>query len=333
MSTASPESSAFATVVRRARSRFLLTDAIRQAAARPAARQELIRTYYAAALDRTTVADQLNDERGAVAAMLLYQQAMPLLVAAVALTNDPEFPASADPLPAGTSAWEVLADLRQRQRLPALPKKLEQARAALETSEPLGFDRLPPQTLLDRRSVVQATVHRLQALIEPRTPSQLKVGRLARVTGAVLLLALLVLALAASLRHPNLALKKPVSASSRHPASTAPADNSGLTNGEIEATFGIETAPGPSWVMIDLQEDQKVSRVKIFNRRDGSFDAGLPLTLETSADGVTFAAADTRAQPFSSSSPWIWKAPSGTHFRFLRVRSNTLVALTEIEVY
>jgi len=270
-----------------------------------------------------------------VAALLLYREALPLLVAAVALAHDPQFVPTGFALPVGTTPWQVLDELQQRGRLNAkgLPAKLEKARAALDAPEALSFDRLPPQLALDRRAAVQTAVRSLRRLIEPGTPSELRGRRYARVAVTVVLVALLGCGLVSSLRHPNLALKKPATASSRHPTSTAPADNSGIDNGQIESTYGIETAPGPGWVMIDLQEEQKISRVKIFNRRDALFDAGLPLMLEISTDAVTFTLVDTRTQPFSSSNPWVFKAPSGMRARFIRVRSNSLVALTEIEVY
>jgi len=333
MSTASPGSSAFSTLARRARDGFLLSSALRGVSARPADRQELIRTYHAAALDRTAVADRLTDERGAVAALLLYREAMPLLVGAIALAHDPDFQPAATPLPENASPWEVLADLHQRGRLPALPAKLEQARAALTTADALTFDRLSPQTLLDRRNLVERTVRRLQRLIETRTPSELKASRYARIVGLALVTVVLIYNVASSLLHPNLALKKPVTASSRHPDSVAPVDNSGLTNGVIETTYGVHTAPGPGWVTVDLQKVQKVSEVKLFNRRDALFDAGLPLTLETSSDGKTFTVANVRTQSFSSANPWVYEAPPGTKFRFLRISSHSMVALTEVEVY
>jgi len=333
MSTASPASPTFPSLARRARERFLLTGALKQAAARPAERQALIKEYYAAALDRTAVADQLTDERGVVAALLLYREALPLLVGALALAHDAEFPVTDGPLPVGSTPWDVLQDLRQRGRLPALPAKLDKARAALEAAQPLGFDRLPAQALLDRRAVVQATLRRLRRLIEPATTSELKARRYGRLAVTVVLLLLLGCGIFASLRHPNLALNRPAAASSRHPASTAPADGTGVNNGVIEPTYGVETAPGPGWVLIDLQEDRKISQVKIFNRRDGLFDAGLPLMLELSPNGVNFTVVETRTQPFSSSNPWVYKAPPGTRALFIRVRSNSLVALTEIEVY
>jgi hypothetical protein len=310
-----------------------LTGALKEAAGRPAERQALLRDYYQAALDRTAVADQLTDERGAVSALLLYREALPLLVGALALAHDPEFPVDGGPLPAGATPWDVLDDLRRRGRLPAVPRNVDRARAALVAAGPLSFDRLPAQELLDRRNTLAAALRRLRRLIEPRTPSELKGRRYGRLAAVVFALVLLGYGVFSSLRHPNLALKRPADASSRHPASTAPADASGINNGVIEPTYGLETAPGPGWILIDLQDNQKISQVKIFNRRDGAFDAGLPLFLELSPNAINFTVVETRTQPFSSTSPWVWKAPPGTRTRFVRVRSNSLVALTEIEVY
>ena len=325
----------FSTLARRARETLLLSGALKESSARPTERQELIRTYYAAALDRSAVADQLTDERGAVAALLLYGEALPMLVAAIALAHDPDFvsPASGQPLPPQTSPWDVLADLRQRGRVAALPARLDRAREALEASDALAFDRLPPQTLLDRRTAVQAFMRRLRQLVEPRTSAELKGSRVGRLAGIVAVPCLLVLAILLLPRSANLALKRPVSASSRHPNSTAPADNSGLTNGKIEATYGIETAPGASWVMVDLGQSTPLSKIKIFNRRDASPDSGLPLVLDISEDTVHFIVVDTRTEPFSATKPWIYEVPLEARCRYVRIRSNSMVALTEVEVY
>jgi len=317
----------------RVRDGYWLGGALRRVRQRPPERQDLIRTYYSAAVDRIAVADQLNDESGAVAALILYREAMRPLVAALALSADPEYPTVGEGLPTDVTPWDVLLDLHRRGRLPALPPKLEEARAALATTQMLELDRLPPQTLLDRRSAVHATVRHLRRLIEPRTPIELLSKRSLNVLATIAVVALVGLAVATALGHPNHALHKPAGASSRHPNSTAPADSSGLTNGVIEPTYGIETAPGPGWAGVDLLSDTEVTTVKIFNRRDELFDAGLPLTLETSTDGTNFTAVETRTKPFSATAPWVYKAPPDTHFRFLRVRSNSLVALTEIEVY
>lgn len=333
MSTAPSGSFAFSSLARRARDRFLLSDALKQVLAWPADRRALIREYYAAALDRSAVADRLTDERGAVAALLLYREALPLLVAAVALAHDPAFPSTGTPLPTGSSAWDVLVDLRQRGRLPALPKKLEKARLALEGPEALSFDRLPAQVLLDRRAVVEVTMRGLRRLVESRPPSELKGNRYARLAVAAAVVVLLGFGLVWRLVHVNLALGKPVTASSRHAMSTAPLDNSGLTNGVLESAYGIATALGPGWVQIDLKKSQKISRIEIFNRRDVDFDIGLPMTLETSVDGSRFTAVSTRTQPFSAANPWVYKAPSGTLCRYVRIRSNVVVVLDEVEVY
>jgi len=312
---------------------YWLGGALRRVRQRPAERQGLIRTYYDAAVDRIAIADRLNDESGAVAALILYREAMRPLMAALALSVDPEYPTAGEVLPADATPWDVLLDLHRRGRLPALPPKLEAARAALSTTQMLELDRLPPQTRLDRRADVHATVRYLRRLVEPRTPIELVSSRSLHVLATLAVVALVAFAVATALGHPNQALHKPAGASSRHPNSTAPADSSGLTNGVIEPTYGIETAPGPGWAGVDLLSDTDVTMVKIFNRRDELFDAGLPLILETSNDGTNFTPVETRTKPFSAVQPWIYHAPPDTHFRFLRVRSNSLVALTEIEVY
>jgi len=334
MATPSQHASPLSRIASGARNRYWLSGAMRHVRALPPARHRMIREYYRAAFDRIAVADQLSDESGAVAGMLLYREAMWPLVTALSLSLDPDFPTSEDEILAvGASPWDVVVDLHRRGHLPALPPRFDQARAALTTAHPLELDRLPPQALLDRRAVVHETVRHLRRLVEPRTPAELVSSRYLHIFATVAALGLVAFGVVTALSHPNVALHKPAGASSRNPNSTAPADSTGLTNGVIEPTYGIETAPGPGWAGVDLLGDTDVSIVKIFNRRDGQLDAGLPLTLETSGDGANFTAVETRTRPFSATQPWIYKAPPGTHFRFLRVRSNTVVALTEIEVY
>jgi hypothetical protein len=115
----------------------------------------------------------------------------------------------------------------------------------------------------------------------------------------------------------------------------APADNSGLVNGDVESNYGIHTAlatPGSfAWVMVDLTQPMSVKRVKVYNRADGWFDETLPMVMEFSDDGTTFNPVDTRTTGFTARSPWVYEA-KGAKTRYVRVRSDRYLALTEIEI-
>jgi hypothetical protein len=84
--------------------------------------------------------------------------------------------------------------------------------------------------------------------------------------------------------------------------------------------------------MVDLLASYKIDKVKIYNRADGWFDDGLPLSLEFSEDGATFTEVNKRTEGFTSRAPWTFEA-KGAKTRYVRVRSPKYVALTEIEVY
>jgi hypothetical protein len=326
-----PRKGAISRVAAHARDALLLDAAVRRLAATSADRQATVRAYHDAALRRATIADQLVEEQGALAAVVLYREALPLLVAAIAVARDATF----DPRRATKeSPWDILSRMEQDGALPPLAPVIMAARDALAPAGPLELDGLPPEELLARRTAAEAAIRSLRALVDARTLPELRAKRRARV-GAALALVLAALALLiVSVAIPrNLALHKPVTASSRHPGSIAPADNSGLVNGEIETTYGIHTAPGSGWVMVDLLAVEEISEVRIFNRAEALFDAGLPFMLELSIDGLHFFVVEQRTQPFSISNPWSYKAPHGTRARFVRVRSNSFVALTELEVY
>jgi hypothetical protein len=194
---------------------------------------------------------------------------------------------------------------------------------------------MSPEELLSKRPAVEATIEWLRELVEPRSLAEIRATRALRLVGLVALVLVLLGWLIVRVTRPvNIALGKPVTVSEPHPASTAPVDNSGLTNGDIEASYGIHTntaTQGTAWVTIDLQAPVKISKVKVFNRADGWFDDGLPLSLEFSEDGTNFTEVDRRAETFSSRAPWVFAAKGATT-RYVRVKSPKYVALTEIEI-
>lgn len=315
-----------------ARDALLLERPLARVATLSLDRQVAMRAYFDAATRLSATADQLTDEDGATAALILYREALSPLVVAVAMFRDPTY----DPAAAGGgSPWETLNALASRGAIPPLPPHVAESKTILAAQGPLGFDEGTDGERLTKRRTVQTTVTYLHGLVEPRSVPELKADRLTRVAG---LLIVLVLALGwvvyRAVSPVNIALHKPVSVSGRFSLSTAPVDGSGVVNGEIEPAYGIHTSLGSGWVMVDLQKAYRLSRVKIYNRADTLFDEGLPMTLEVSKDGVHFDLVDRRTTTFSASSPWVFAASSATPLaRFVRVASKNFVALTEIEAF
>jgi hypothetical protein len=312
---------------------FLLEDVERQVRSRRSEQQAVVGRYHRAAARRAAIAAELSDTNGIASSMLLYRDAARLFIVAAVTAHD----VAADPraLLADTdSPWEALAGLARRAAIAAPPPEVEAARKILDAAhEPLVFDESAPEQLLAQWTTIRRAVAWLRALVEPRTLRRIRVERTLRIAipGAVVVaaLAFVVWNLGAP---PNLALHRPVSISARYPGSLAPADNSGLVNGRIESAYGIHTKLGGGWVMVDLQEIYQLSKIKIFNRADGWFDAVLPLRLELSEDSLKWKEVGRRTTTFTASTPWVFEA-QGARARFVRLTSDNYVALTEIEIF
>ena len=327
MPTPSPSGSPLA----RVRDAFWLETALREVTARTDTQQSALRLHYLAGSRRADVADQLTDEDSAVASLLLYRDALLHFAIAAALAKEASF----DPQGAlGSSPVTLLKDLRDRGQLEAPPADLAEAETILASNAaPLAFDSLPIEEVLKKRATMAAATRYLRDQVEPRTAQELKVRRLTRTTiSATLALVLLVAAGWRLFRPTNLAADKPVTVSARYELSTAPADNSGAVNGEIEASYGIHTALGGGWVTVDLQKVYRLSSIKLYNRADAYFSDGLPYTLELSEDGTHFTTMAQRVLPFSATSPW-QQPLAGARARYVRIRSANYVAFTEIEVF
>ncbi len=314
----------------RARNFLLLERAEQAVRAMTADQHRAVQRYYQAALRRAVVADELTQSHNAVAALLLYREAAHLLIKAVVVSRDPAADLDALTVPA---AWEALQELVAARRVPRLPAPVNEARQALSQTELLSFDDDSPEELLRKRTAAEGALRWLRTLVEPRTLRQVRVSRAGRIAlTALLVVGAIIWAVSGMVRTPNLARRRPVTISERQPNSTAPVDNSGLVNGEIESTYGIHTTTRAPWVMVDLQSVHAISKVKIYNRADGWQDAGLPFILELSEDGSSFKEVDRRTQGFTASRPWVFNA-GGRRARYVRIRSEKYIALAEIEVY
>jgi hypothetical protein len=308
---------------------FLLEGPERQIRSLSPERQSLVRRYHQAGTRRVIIADEMIDDTGLVPALVLYRDAAGLLAAAVITAADP----SATPDTSLDGSWRALAALAGSGRIPAPPAALAEARAILSASDPTTFDDATPETLRTWHTTVKDGLRWLRDLVEPRTLQEIRVNRglrLAICAGVVLFV--LWRSVATLFAPTNIALHKKVTISARFPLSVAPIDNSGLVNGELEPDYGIHTAVGAAWVMIDLGAVHPIREIVVHNRQDGAYDEGMPFFLELSVDGTHFTELARRTEHFSASDPWI--APGqGRPARYLRIRSDHYVTLTEVEVH
>jgi hypothetical protein len=317
----------------RARDLFLLQRAEREIRSLTPEQHDAVRQLFDAAQRRASAADDLSDD-GTAAAFVLYQEAITLLIAAVLAARDAR-QIHLHGLRASV-AFDALSELADAGRIPPLPEFVVQARTLLAEEDPLAFDRFVADDLSSQRALMEATLRWLKGLIEPRTLKEIRAIRIVRLLMVVLLMGCAIVWVVARVTRPkNIALHKPVTMNGRYPQSTAPADNTGFTNGEMEDSYGIHTSlatPGTfSWIMVDLGQPTSFKRVKVYNRADTLFDECLPMTMEFSDDAATFNVVDVRAKSFSSRSPWVYES-KGPPTRYIRIRSDRYLALTELEV-
>jgi hypothetical protein len=162
------------------------------------------------------------------------------------------------------------------------------------------------------RSFVEALLHEIE--VPEREVQRLKRQRRTRVGLVGVALAAIVIAAPYVLRGPNLALNRPFQQSSVYKGCGA--------GGCRDLLFHTDFEVNP-WVSIDLGTVKRVSSVEVHNRADCCAERALPLAVELSVDGRTFAEAARRDASFLT-----WKA----HFaprsaRYVRLRSLHKTAL------
>jgi hypothetical protein len=217
---------------------------------------------------------------------------------------------------------------------PCSDDELEAFLRLLVHPDPLALDRLPPDQVVERIKTIRSTVHWLRDLNEPRSVRHIRFLRIARLASlGAFVAAIATWGASAALAPPNIALNKPVVASSAHPYAVSPP--SGLTDGVKAAAYGVHTNKEDApWVQVDLTDVYRIQRVKIYNRGDGWYDDGLPLTLLFSEDGVNFVPVETRTQSFGQLIPWTSEGKGG-RARYVRIAGakGNFVALNEVEVF
>jgi hypothetical protein len=317
---------------------FSLEKAEREASSRSAAQQAKIRGFVAAGEVRLAAAESLRRTHEVPAALVLYREGIVLVVRAVLEARGKE---SSEP---AEQVFQGLARLVEAGELPLAPDGFEDARALLTDTRPLAYDELPSAEALSKREQVQATALWLLGLVEARAPRQIKLSRALRL-GTLGLAVLLVVGfgLRKVVAPKNLALGKPVQASSRRPhcpvgSGEAGLPPYGLVDGNIGAGYDIctngEVRP---WAILDLERVSRIGKIVVYHRADccwGVYD--LPAVLELSNDGKNFREVARRTTVFTAEKPWVVVLErQSARFVRLRVDSNDVreIVLSELEVY
>lgn len=128
----------------------------------------------------------------------------------------------------------------------------------------------------------------------------------------------------------NLALKRPVTISSRHPVFGV--EPSRLVDGNRTELGFHSTETANQTATIDLGQAHRISRVVVYNRADCCQARAVPLRIDVSVDGKDFKQVAERTEPFESE--WtanFWKVKA----RYVRLTdlSPTFFHLNEVEVY
>lgn len=191
------------------------------------------------------------------------------------------------------------------------------------------------QTLLD---VVRLLVNQLEG--DVLAPRRLRFERLARWTGAVLLVATVAAYGMAKVKHlfrpnptntgsTNVALNKSVKMSSNWRTDLYPPER--LVDGDTtQLGCHSERQDNPS-VVVDLEGDYYVHRVVVTNRKDGLAEFAVPLIIEVSLDGSSYTEYARQNENFA-----VWTAKGKrTEARYVKltVPKSTILHLNEIEVY
>lgn len=179
---------------------------------------------------------------------------------------------------------------------------------------------------------LHASYRALRRTIDTRSTIYLQGVGYGRVLALGILAAFLLFRLGSVvLASPNLARGKPVTASS---SIMGP---QGLVDGKRDGIVGAHTATSDraSFLQIDLGGTHDLRKVVVFNRGDRNLDDGLPIWIELSDDGANFHEVGRRSKRFGDDSlgapPWTLRLHERA--RYVRIRSNSYLALSEVEVY
>jgi hypothetical protein len=309
---------------------FLLRDRERVAASCAATTRDEVRALALAGRSRAQIAERLL-EGHFTSALTMYRESAIFYLAAVVAARTGDAPP--DPL----RGDHVLARFEELD----VPLDGTPARAAFldHVREPdlRALERLEPDQAGKIARASRLVVRDAAALVEPRGPGEIRFVRRARIA-AIALVGLVGLALVvwsvASKRgsSPNIALYKPVAISGAQPGGPPPG---GLTDGVITGSYGVHTKVGDiPWVSVDLQGLYFINTVKVYNRGDGWFEDGLPMTVQLSENGKVFFDVGMTNTTFGQWVPWTIKV-GHRRARWVRVRGGDgrYLALSELEVF
>jgi hypothetical protein len=315
---------------------FLLANAERSARQLTGSRRDAVTTFVHAAEARLAFAPFLADRGTSIAGVMQLREGVALLVRAFAAAH------SADLNVARASALRPADELRGVfEGAPSAPAGWKAAVDCLATDDCLYLDRLDDGERRRLGLTLREIGAWLRRRIDVRSVQDLRATRFGRWAAMAIVVAYVAYGGVARLVHPNLAFGRVVTQSSAWPGS---APGSALVDGETSGDNGPgvphpdivqtnrEAAP---WVMIDLGALRRLREVRVFNRNDHAFDAGLPYVLELSTDGRTFREAARRTTHFGTTRfdpPWSADV-HGQLARYVRVGCRDSLALSEVEVY
>jgi F5/8 type C domain-containing protein len=215
------------------------------------------------------------------------------------------------------------------------PVDLDRALAlgALRATAPLYFDELSTEELCRVREALECAVEWLHSRLDVRTTTHLRGARLGRVGGVALGVIFIAYKVLSALLGPvNVALHKRVAASSL----LGLPSGEGLVDGIKDGVIGVQTGPdGHPWVQIDLSLVCKIERIVVYNRGDHNLNDSLPYDLEVSEDGREYKSVEHRVLPFGDGTLGAppWSAKTSVRARFVRLRAQPYIALSEVEVF
>ncbi len=313
---------------------LLLNDRMKQARRAPLRRGSEGWTALRGADEMARAARFLLDLPGRERAgfVLLARAAHHGMTALSAAAGDTVFPASPQAL------WKRLSELPTGATVIAAlpPRTRDLVQQLWEEGNPEdGWNVAHRRDRRERRRALALFVRRLLATAhrEADTPAAVTAQRILR--WALLVLLSLVISRGGSLllrhsrRAPNLALYKPVEASSHYSARRFPKE--GLTDG-LKDRIGCHTREQSSpWVSIDLMQLYQIRRIVVTNRPGEFRDRAIPLIVEVSSDDREYREIARHTEPFST---WTLRfEPQWARHVRLTVDKTSTLHLEEVEIY
>jgi hypothetical protein len=308
---------------------FTLREVLAQSRTVEEKRRAPARPKVQAARERLSGADVLWARGKAVPALDMYREAALLFAAALAMLAGLE----------DLSSQAPVAQFEQLSRLLAAAADYN-SRAArawprlhlLALTQPIDLAGLAGPEGNYRVSELADAVHWLAEQVNIRTPSSVQLHRALRGCIALVIAAGLSVGILSWAMPPvDLALEKPVTASSHAYETTPHGAVDGIRYGQLGFHSGNDAAP---WLCVDLGQVTTFHEVRVFGRPECCYEQSIPLALEISKDGVAFREIALRTEPFTQYEPWVVRTGSidARYVRLHTLRHSYLVT-SELEIY